>query len=101
MLWNLLIKFEEPYQTVLFLHENIRYEYSLDMPRKVASNEYTKHMFSCRNKKNFNTKKNKQTENKPLSWSYAVSIFTKAILCMVHLNLFMKDFKVSGSPLIG
>ena len=35
----------------LFLHENICCGYSLEAPRRGASNEYHKHMFSWRNKK--------------------------------------------------
>ena len=36
----------------LFLHENICCGYSLEAPRRGASNEYPQHMFSWRNKKN-------------------------------------------------
>ena len=36
----------------LLLHENICYGYSLEAPRRGASNEYPQHMFSWRNKKN-------------------------------------------------
>ena len=36
----------------LFLHENIHCGYSLEAPRRGASNEYPQHMFSWRNKKN-------------------------------------------------
>ena len=35
----------------LFLDENIYYGYSLEAPRRGASNEYPQHMFSLRNKK--------------------------------------------------
>ena len=37
---------------LLFLHENICCGYSLEAPRRGASNEYPQHMFSWRNKKN-------------------------------------------------
>ena len=36
----------------LFLHKNTRCGYSLEAPRWGASNEYSQHMFSWRNKKN-------------------------------------------------
>ena len=36
----------------LFLHENICYVYSLEVPHWGTSNEYPQHMFSWRNKKN-------------------------------------------------
>ena len=36
----------------LFLNKNIRCGYSLEAPRRGASNEYPQHMFSSRNKKN-------------------------------------------------
>ena len=36
----------------LFLHENICCRYSLEAPRRGASNGYPQHMFSMRNKKN-------------------------------------------------
>ena len=36
----------------LFLHENMCCGYSLKAPRRVASNDYPQHMFSCRNKTN-------------------------------------------------
>ena len=36
----------------LFLHENIRCRYSLEVPRRGASNEYPQNMFLWRNKKN-------------------------------------------------
>ena len=36
----------------LFLNENIRCGYSLEAPRRGASNEYPQNMFSLRNKKN-------------------------------------------------
>ena len=36
----------------LFLHKNICCGYSLEAPRRGASNEYPQHMFSWRNKKN-------------------------------------------------
>ena len=36
----------------LFLYENIMLWYSLEAPRRGASNEYPQHMFSSRNKKN-------------------------------------------------
>ena len=39
----------------LFLHKNICCGYSLEAPRRGASNEYPQHMFSWRNKKNINT----------------------------------------------
>ena len=39
----------------LFLHENVCCGYSLEVPRRGASNEYPQHMFSCRIKKNINT----------------------------------------------
>ena len=35
----------------LFLHKNICCGYSLEVPRRGASNEYPQHMFSWRNKK--------------------------------------------------
>ena len=35
----------------LFLDDNIRCWYSLEAPRRGASNEYPQHMFSLRNKK--------------------------------------------------
>ena len=36
----------------LFLDENICCGYSLEVPRRGASNEYPQHIFSSRNKKN-------------------------------------------------
>ena len=36
----------------LFLNENICCGYSLEAPRRGASNEYPQHMYSLRNKKN-------------------------------------------------
>ena len=36
----------------LFLHENLCCGYSLEAPRRGASNEYPQHKFSWRNKKN-------------------------------------------------
>ena len=45
----------------LFRHENICCGYSLEAPRRGASNEYPQHMFSWRNKKDisiFRMKKN-------------------------------------------
>ena len=44
-IWKMLISF-------LFLHENICCGYSLEAPRRGASNEYPQHMFLRRNKKN-------------------------------------------------
>ena len=44
----------------LFLHENICCGYSLEAPRRGASNDHPQHMFSWRNKKDisiFRTKK--------------------------------------------
>ena len=35
----------------LFVHENICCRYSLEAPRRGASNEYPQHMYSRRNKK--------------------------------------------------
>ena len=39
----------------LFLDENICCGYSLEAPRRGASNEYRQHMFLSRNKKNIDT----------------------------------------------
>ena len=39
----------------IFLHKNIFCGYSLEAPRRGASNEYLQHMFLWRNKKNINT----------------------------------------------
>ena len=39
--------------SLLFLNKNICCGYSLEAPRRGASNEYPQHMFSSRNKKNF------------------------------------------------
>ena len=46
----------------LFLHENVCCVYSLEAPHRGASNEYTQHMFSWRNKKNISL-------IRPLIWS--------------------------------
>ena len=45
------------YQVNIFLisHENIHCGYSLEAPRRGASNEYPQHMFLWRNTKNINT----------------------------------------------
>ena len=45
------------YQVNIFLifPQNICCGYSLEAPRRGASNEYPQHMFSWRNKKNINT----------------------------------------------
>ena len=40
---------------LLFLDENICCGYSLEAPRRGASNEYPQHMFSLGNKKNIDT----------------------------------------------
>ena len=40
------------YSFFLFLHKNIRCGYSLEAPRRGASNEYPQRLFSWRNKKN-------------------------------------------------
>ena len=40
-----------PHNIFLFLHENICCGYSLEAPRRGASNEYPQHMFTWRNKK--------------------------------------------------
>ena len=37
----------------LFLHENICYGYSLEVPHQGISNEYPQHMFFWRNKKKY------------------------------------------------
>ena len=39
----------------LFLNENICFGYSLEAPRRGASNEYPQHMFSLRNKKDISS----------------------------------------------
>ena len=38
---------------LLFLHENICCGYSVEVPHRGTSNEYSQHMFSWRNKKKF------------------------------------------------
>ena len=43
----------------LFLEENICFGYSLEVPLWGISNEYPQHMFSSRNKKNFNFRASK------------------------------------------
>ena len=46
-----LFSSEKMLVSFLFLHENICCGYSLEAPRRGASNEYPQHIFSLRNKK--------------------------------------------------
>ena len=54
-------------EVFLFLHKNICCGYSLEAPRRGASNEYPQHMFLWGNKKNINVF---GLKIKCLIWSY-------------------------------
>ena len=58
------------------LHKNICYGYSLEAPRRGASNEYPKHVFLCRDKKNLHTF---WLKKKCLVWCYVLKVEWDAI----------------------
>ena len=73
----------------LFLRENICCEYSLEAPRRGASNEYPQHMFSWRNKRKYQYN---SVENEPNIWSYAYFSIRKT--CLYHFDPLKPHFYI-------
>ena len=81
----------------LFLHENICCGYSLEAPRRGASNEYPQHMFLLRNKKDISIFRMKKVPYLLLWCYHGMSYFSmKAYVVGIHKKRFAEALLMSN-----